>query len=72
MENKKKYRKIFLACYLIAAFARIPVAGPAIISNVSQRAGENLQAGVLAVTGFLVVLVNCVLLIRKKYKADRV
>lgn len=42
--------------------------GPAIIGNVSQRAGENLQAGVLAGIGFPVVLVICVLLVRKKYK----
>ncbi len=40
--------------------------GPAIIGNVSQRAGENLQAGVLAGIGFPIVLVICVLLIRRK------
>lgn len=44
--------------------------GPAIIGNVSQRAGENLQAGVLAGIGFPIVLVICVLIIRKKYKRD--
>lgn len=42
--------------------------GPAIIGNVSQRAGENLQAGVLAGIGFPIVLVLSVLIIRKQYK----
>lgn len=42
--------------------------GPAIIGNVSQRAGENLQAGVLAGIGFPIVLVICVLVLRKNYK----
>ncbi|MCM1057237.1 MAG: MFS transporter [Firmicutes bacterium] len=39
--------------------------GPAIIGSVSQRAGENLQAGVLAGIGFPLVLVICVLGLRK-------
>lgn len=43
--------------------------GPAIIGNVSQRAGENLQAGVLAGIGFPIILVICVFVIRKKYKS---
>lgn len=43
--------------------------GPAIIGNVSQKAGENLQIGVRAGIGFPIVLVICVLIIRKKYKA---
>jgi len=38
--------------------------GPAIVGNVSQRAGENLQAGVLAGIGFPIVLV-----LRKKYQS---
>ena len=42
--------------------------GPAIIGNVSQRAGDNLQAGVLAGIGFPIVLVICVLAVRSKYK----
>lgn len=42
--------------------------GPAIIGNVSQSAGNNLQAGVLAGIGFPIVLVIAVLYIRKKYK----
>lgn len=42
--------------------------GPAIIGTVSQRAGENLQAGVLAGIGFPIMLVICVLIIRKEYK----
>lgn len=42
--------------------------GPAIIGNVSQRAGENLQIGVLSGIGFPIVLVICVLLVRKKYR----
>ena len=41
--------------------------GPAIIGNVSQSAGENLQAGVLAGIGFPIVLVVCVLIVRNKY-----
>lgn len=43
-------------------------AGPAIIGNVSQKANENLQAGVLAGIGFPIVLVICVLIVRGKYK----
>lgn len=42
--------------------------GPAIIGNVSQGAGDNLQAGVLAGIGFPIGLVVCVLAIRKSYK----
>lgn len=40
--------------------------GPAIIGNVSQKAANNLQAGVLAGIGFPIVLVISVLCIRKK------
>ena len=43
--------------------------GPAIIGAVSQRSGENLQAGVLAGIGFPMVLVLCALAVRKKYRA---
>lgn len=43
-------------------------AGPSIIGSVSQRAGENLRAGVLAGIGFPIVLVICVLAVRKMYK----
>ena len=43
-------------------------AGPAIVGNVSQKAGENLQAGVLSGIGFPIVLVICVLFVKKKYK----
>ena len=39
--------------------------GPAIVGNVSQSAGENLQAGVLAGIGFPIVLVVSVLLLRR-------
>lgn len=46
--------------------------GPAIIGNVSQKAGENLQAGVLAGIGFPIVLVICVLAVRKKYKEQTI
>lgn len=42
--------------------------GPAIIGNISQTAGDNLQAGVLAGIGFPIVLVISVIYIRKKYK----
>ena len=44
--------------------------GPAIIGNVSQSAGNNLQAGVLAGIGFPLVLVISVFFIRKKYKKN--
>ena len=40
--------------------------GPAIIGNVSQIAGDNLQAGVLAGIGFPIGLVVCVLAIRNR------
>ncbi len=46
-------------------------AGPTIVGNVSQRAGDNLKAGVLAGIGFPIVLVICVLCVRKKYKAEK-
>jgi fucose permease len=42
--------------------------GPAIIGNVSQKAANNLQAGVLAEIGFPIVLVISVLYVRKKYR----
>ena len=45
--------------------------GPAIIGSVSQEAGDNLQAGVLAGIGFPIGLVICVILIRKKYEEKR-
>lgn len=41
--------------------------GPAIIGSVSQSASDDLQAGVLAGTGFPLVLVICVFCIRKRY-----
>ncbi len=44
--------------------------GPAIIGNVSQKAGNNLQAGVLAGIGFPIVLVLCVMMIRRQYRAS--
>lgn len=44
--------------------------GPAIIGNVSERASDNLQAGVLAGIGFPVVLVISVFFIRKKYRQE--
>lgn len=40
-------------------------AGPYIVGQVSQMFGDNLQAGVVAGTGFPIVLVVCVLLVRK-------
>lgn len=43
-------------------------AGPAIVGNVSQRAGENLQLGVLAGIGFPIVLAICALAVRKQYR----
>ena len=44
--------------------------GPAIIGNVSQNAGNNLQAGMLAGVGFPVVLVLCVFMVRRRYRAS--
>ncbi len=44
--------------------------GPAIVGLFSQRAGENLQAGVLYGIGFPIVLVLCVLYIRRQKKAE--
>lgn len=44
--------------------------GPAIIGNVSERASDNLQAGILAGIGFPVVLVISVFFIRKKYRQE--
>ncbi len=43
--------------------------GPAIVGNVSQSAGDNLQAGVLAGIGFPIVLAVCVCVIRKRCQA---
>ena len=45
--------------------------GPAIVGNISQKFGDNLKAGVLAGIGFPIVLVICVLMVRKKYKAQK-
>ncbi|MDD7403125.1 MAG: MFS transporter [Butyribacter sp.] len=42
--------------------------GPYIVGNVSQCAGENLQMGVLSGIGFPIILVICVIVVRKKYK----
>ena len=42
--------------------------GPAIIGNVSQKAANNLQAGVLSGIGFPIVLVISVFYIRKRYR----
>ena len=42
--------------------------GPAIIGNISEKAANNLQAGVLAGIGFPIVLVISVFYIRNKYR----
>ena len=42
--------------------------GPAIVGAVSQHAGDDLQAGILAGIGFPAVLAICVLLLRKMKK----
>ncbi len=42
--------------------------GPAIIGTISQRAGENLQIGVLAGIGFPIVLAISALAVRKRYR----
>ena len=42
--------------------------GPAIVGNVSQSTGNNLQLGVLAGIGFPIILVLAVLYIRKRYR----
>ncbi|MBS6162095.1 MAG: MFS transporter [Firmicutes bacterium] len=56
------------AMFALLALARDlgGVIGPAIIGNVSQKAADNLQVGVLAGIGFPIVLVICVLYIRKQ------
>ncbi len=46
-------------------------AGPAIIGNASQLAGDNLQTGVLAGIGFPIVLVICVLLVRNNERLSQ-
>lgn len=45
--------------------------GPAIVGAVSQHAGDDLQAGILAGIGFPAVLAICVLLLRKMKKSGR-
>ena len=42
--------------------------GPAIVGNVSQAAGENIQAGLLAGIGFPLLLIVCVFIVRGKRK----
>ncbi len=42
--------------------------GPSLVGSISQRAGENLQAGILAGIGFPAILVLCVLAVKKKYR----
>ena len=42
--------------------------GPALVGAISQSAGNDLNAGVLAGIGFPIILVICVLYIRKKYR----
>ena len=39
--------------------------GPAIVGNVSELSGNNLQSGVLAGIGFPLVLIICVILARR-------
>lgn len=43
--------------------------GPSIVGSVTQSAANNLQTGVLAGLGFPVLLVICVFIIRRRYKA---
>ncbi len=45
--------------------------GPTIIGIVSQKAGEDLRAGILAGIGFPILLVICVLILRKRYKTEK-
>ena len=45
--------------------------GPALVGTVSQIAGDNLQAGILAGAGFPAVLALCVLLVRKWRRGKR-
>ena len=40
--------------------------GPSIVGNVSQAAGENIQAGILAGIGFPILLIICVFIVRKR------
>lgn len=45
--------------------------GPSIVGTVSQHAGDDLKTGILAGIGFPVVLVICVLAVRKKYTGQK-
>ena len=40
--------------------------GPSIVGNVSQAAGENIQAGILAGIGFPILLIICVFIVWKR------
>lgn len=42
--------------------------GPMIVGNITQTMGDNLQKGILASIGFPIVLVICVIAVRKRYK----
>ena len=47
-------------------------AGPAIVGNVSHLFGESIQAGILAGIGFPILLVVCVLVLKKKHHSMEV
>ena len=47
-------------------------AGPAIVGNVSHLFGESIQAGILAGIGFPILLVLCVLVLKKKHHSMEV
>jgi len=47
-------------------------AGPALVGNVSHLFGESIQAGILAGIGFPILLVLCVLVLKKKHHSMEV
>lgn len=45
--------------------------GPSIVGTISQRAGDDLKSGIIAGIGFPIILVICVLAVRKKYTGQK-
>lgn len=63
MEHKH-YGKTLLAGYLGSV-------GPVLVGTVSQAANNDLQVGVLAGVVFPLLLLVCVMLLRKHYKKEK-
>ena len=45
--------------------------GPALVGTVSQAANNNLQVGVVSGVAFPILLLVCVMLLRKRYKKEK-